>query len=461
MYDPLAPDFRDYMSSQEWIDNHGPDIADFELIKLYLEAEGFTVNFESSNRLFLQFSGTVGQFNTSFATVLHNCERVNPQSGNPPVDVYCTDDPLELPLFVTTRTRGIITADLPAATGALPPENIPSTTGPNNPGNGLFPDQLRNAYGGNDLMAMGYDGSGQNIGVIAGAHFHRLDTLAFWEASGIVRDDPVVIELMEPPVTRYIETHLDTGWSGAMAPGASLTVYEAPDSRNTSMIYGFNEAIARNEVDILTDSFAHREDSEPLLVRLAYDDAASMAAALGLTLFVASGDSARPDIPSTSPFVTAVGGTRVTLDNADEISNEVVWDGSGSGPALSIDLPYWQQGIVTGSGGKRATADISLNASPASGMWIFYLGSWAAWGGTSFSAPMMAGLMALVNERRADNALPRAGFLNPQVYGDTFVQSTFRDVTSGATDLYSAEVGWDYPTGWGSPDVAQLADALP
>lgn len=70
-----------------------------------------------------------------------------------------------------------------------------------------------------------------------------------------------------PPVpSRNVEATLDVEWSGAMAPGADLVVYAGPDARNTSMVYTFNEAIARGEVDMISDSFAHREDSEPFLV---------------------------------------------------------------------------------------------------------------------------------------------------------------------------------------------------
>ena len=104
--------------------------------------------------------------------------------------------------------------------------------------------------------------------------------------------------------------------------------------------------------------------------------------------------------------------------------------------------------------GNVVFCDISLAASPSSPYWVFYLGNWSAYGGTSFSAPTVAGLMALINERRLENGLPRSGFINPAIYTDADVQATFNDITSGSTDIFDTEVCWDYPTGRGSPKPA-------
>lgn len=462
IYDPGSPSFRDYLTPGEWITAHAPELLDVHLVRLWLESEGMQVNFTAQNRLLVQFSGTVAQFNQTFQTELRLFERENPQAGNPPFDVYGTLAGLTVPAWVAQRIRGIITCDLPASTNPLPGEAGQIVIAPPpNVNAARTPAQIAHAYDVDDLHALGYHGEGVKLGVVAGATFKFKDLQSFWQSFGITRADPMVVATMEPIATRYLETTIDTSWAGALAPAAELIVYEGPDARNTSMVYNFNEAIARGEVDVLTDSFAHREDSEPRQVREQYDHAAMMAAALGITVVAASGDSSETDTPSSSPYVTAVGGTVLGLNAMGEVSSETAWSGSGSGATLSFDLPWWQQGIVTGSNGKRGVVDVALNASPQSAFWTYYLAQWQQYGGTSFSSPCFAGIVAVINSYRMSQGLPRVGWLNPALYQLPEVRASFRDITAGQTPYHAAQAGWDYPTGWGAPRAHDLAMTLP
>jgi kumamolisin len=262
---------------------------------------------------------------------------------------------------------------------------------------------------------------------------------------------------MEPVPSRNTEATLDPEWAGALAPSASLVVYAGPDSRNTSMVYDVNEAIGRGDVDILTDSFAHRENSEPDLVVEAYDRAAEMGAALGITVISAAGDSGKPDTPCASPYVTCVGGTDMEMRNGAIVA-ETAWDETGTGDSETFSIPWWQMSVVP-RGTMRAVNDVAMPGG--SYYWVYYLSDWQIYAGTSFAAPTFAGLMAVVDSARADAGLPMAGYLNPILYTDTGVQAAFHDVTSGGTRPYTADAGWDYPTGWGSPDAQALAAALP
>lgn len=302
-------------------------------------------------------------------------------------------------------------------------------------------------------------GAGVKLGVVAAATYHGKDLQTFWKSFNITRVLPQRVQVMEPAISRVTETILDTQWSSSIAPGADVITYEGPDARNTSLLYVFNEAIARHEVSVLTDSFAHREDSEPLPLRHQYDHSALMGAALGITVISASGDSARPDTPCSSPFVTCVGGTALSADPLGNVLAETAWQGSGSGDAKSFNTPSWQQGVVPGN--RRAMVDLALNASPSSAYWVRRLGKWEAYGGTSFSAPVFAGLVAVVNSYRHSKGLPDVGYLNPSLYTDVAVRASFRDVTLGGTDMFDAKPGWDYPSGWGAPRAMKLAEALP
>jgi kumamolisin len=357
---------------------------------------------------------------------------------------------------------GVVTADVPASTDELPGEGGEiDPTPPDGIEDGVVLSQIADAYGISELYDMGYRGQGVKLGVVAGATFKFKDLQSFWRAFGVTRADPTTLDMMEPVATRYIETTLDVQWSAGLAEDAEVTVYQGPDARNTSIVFTFNEAIARNEVSVLTSSFAHREETEPEVVRNQFNDSARMGAALGMTIIVASGDTSRTDIPSSSPYVTSVGGTELRLLPSGDVDEELAWSGSGSGPARSFPLPAYQKGVVTDSGGKRAVTDVALNASPQSPYWVYFIAEWDRRGGTSFAAPAFAGLMAVINSYRLANDLPVAGFLNPSLYQSPDVQATFRDVVAGETPYFKAGPGWDYPTGWGAPDALGLALSLP
>lgn len=464
--DPNSAIFGQYMTLDEFLANHAPSQYDFDLLQEWLAFEGFSVNYLATNRMLIQFTGTVQQFNDAFDTTLHVCLRKNPQQGNPPIPVYCTPDPMTLPIFVADRSPGIVTCDELAEGGVLSNEGgqIMNTPPANaTAGSRLTPARVAQAYDVDDLYAMGYDGSGEKIGVIFGATIHFKWAQTFWQSFGIVRTNPEIHYLMEDPVTRYVESQLDNAWSGALAPGADMVGYSGPDSRNTSMVFVFNEALARapgDGVGVLTDSFAHREDSEPLVVRNQYNDSALFGAALGLTIVAASGDSAGTDTPSSSQYVTAAGGTRLSW-NGNVVTNETAWNESGSGITISFPMPFWQEAVAGNLANNRVVVDVAAAADPASPYWVYYNSQWSLYGGTSFASPVWAGVLTVINDYRVSNGMPRIGYLNPTLYLDPDVQASFRDITTGATPDFAAGAGWDVPTGWGSPRALALAQALP
>ena len=75
--------------------------------------------------------------------------------------------------------------------------------------------------------------------------------------------------------------------------------------------------------------------------------------------------------------------------------------------------------------------------------------------------PTFAAIVAVIDGKRKAEGEPRLGFLNATMYLDPAVRATFRDITDGETDMYQAGPGWDYLTGLGAPDAAELAEALP
>ena len=143
--------------------------------------------------------------------------------------------------------------------------------------------------------------------------------------------------------------------------------------------------------------------------------------------------------PASQPFATAVGGTR--LVPATSPRNEVTWRDGGGGASIFFPKPSWQLGrtLTLANGGAkcgnpggqcRQIPDISLNASPNTGYIIFCsvnssacggLTGWLPIGGTSASAPLMAGITADMNEYSLSNGGPRLGYANPFLYAPSTI----------------------------------------
>ncbi len=464
LYDPASPRFRQYLSADELHRLHAPLEDDVRIVTEWLESKGFEVSAVATNRLLIHFKATVGHFNDAFGVNVRVLERKAPQAGNPAHDVYGLTETITVPKPIEDRILAVVALDLDHdAHDTVPPESTSPVGAPANVKDGYTPQQIAAGYGVKPLWERGFRGQGVKVGVVVGGTFHLKDTRAFWKTWGIDRADPTRITPLGPPRYRIREANLDVQWSGALAPEADLIVYSGPDARNTSMIFTYNEAIARNEVSVITNSFAHREDSEPRAVRRQYSASSMMGAALGITLAAASGDSAGVDVPASSPYVTAVGGTLLGLIG-ERVVWETAWSHSGSGPSLTLPVPEWQKGIP-GIGTKRATVDLALNSGM--GYWYMWMGEWYSNIGTSFASPVFAGLVAVVNDAREDQGKPRMGFLNPLLYTRPEIQNTFRDVTEGHTVdkagnvKYRAGPGWDMVTGWGAPDAEGLLRTLP
>jgi kumamolisin len=463
LYDPGDPLFRRYLTAEEWIERYAPTEQTVSEVQSWLVGHGLEVRRVSRSRLVLEFAGKVEQYNSAFETELRTFERKN-HTGGPTIDTFglSRGDALRVPEPMRKLIRAVVTTDGPPEPGPLPGEGGEIVTDPppdEGPQRTLA--EIAGAYGLNELYDEGYRGRGVTLGVMAGAGFKFKDLHSFWGSMGVPRAAPRVVETMDPLATRYRETTANTAWSAGLAPEADVIVYTGPDARNTSLLYTFTEAIALAEATVFTNSFAHREDAEAPALREQYHYASMMAASLGMTVLVAAGNSAETDTPSSCPYVTAVGGTALTLDEAGRVTREVAWERSGAGPSLSFAMPAWQKEVVRDQEARRAVCDLALTATVEAPYLVYYLGQWVELGGTSLATPAFAGMMAVVNSYRLAKGLPPAGLLNPVLYTNPAVQATFRDIVEGETPFYKAGEGWDYPTGWGAPNAAALARALP
>jgi len=153
------------------------------------------------------------------------------------------------------------------------------------------------------------------------------------------------------------------------------------------------------------------------------------------------------EFPAASQYVTAVGGTSLTHASNTRGWSEAAWSGAGSGCSRYITKPSWQHD--TGCA-RRTVADVSAVADPNTGVAVYdsykYRGAagWMVFGGTSASAPIIAGTFAL-----------GGGTVPSKPYANT---GSLHDVTSGSNGscsvayLCTAGTGFDGPTGLGTPN---------
>ena len=170
----------------------------------------------------------------------------------------------------------------------------------------------------------------------------------------------------------------------------------------------------------------------------------------GVAITVSSGDSGNgAEYPATSRYVTAVGGTSLRTASNSRGWTETAWSGAGSGCSSFDAKATWQN--VTTNCTRRAEADVSAVADPNTGVAVYqtYGGTgWAVYGGTSASAPIIASVYALAGTPGASDYPASYPYAHP---GNLF------DVTSGSngscgSPQCTAGVGWDGPTGLGTPN---------
>jgi hypothetical protein len=180
--------------------------------------------------------------------------------------------------------------------------------------------------------------------------------------------------------------------------------------------------------------------------------------------------------PASSPFVTAVGGTQLTLNRANERTREVVWNdvkwsstggAGGGGFSVASSRPPFQLGLGL-PGRARTIPDVSAVASQFPGFPVVLAGHWANDAGTSAAAPLVASAMAILSADQERLGLPPVGPANGLFYySDRASPATFWDVVNGnnrwsaAAPGHRARRGYDLASGLGVPQFAQLAAALP
>ncbi len=163
--------------------------------------------------------------------------------------------------------------------------------------------------------------------------------------------------------------------------------------------------------------------------------------------------------------MTDVGGTTLSTDANGVWLAEQTWfdvplsQGTGGGVSSLFDRPDWQRGVAPDQDpGKRLTPDVAAVADPFTGVRIVLNQQEVVGGGTSQSAPIWAGMAAVMNQYLISNGGRALGDLNPVLYriARGAPLPGFRDITLGGNAVADAGPGYDMVTGLGTPDVDNL-----
>jgi kumamolisin len=339
------------------------------------------------------------------------------------------------------------------------------------------PQEVAQAYS----FPTGVNGAGETVGIIElGGGFSQTDLNTYFNDSppsvtAVGVDGGTNSPGTDPNADG--EVMLDIEVVGAVAPGASIAVYFAP---NTDQ--GFIDAVSTavhdttHKPSVVSISWGGPENTWTQQARTQMEQVMTEAAALGVTVTVAAGDNGSTDgvndgrqhvdFPASAPHALACGGTTLQIQNG-QIASETVWNelatGHGAtGGGVSIEFtppPSYQSALnptnVDTSQPGRGVPDVCGDADPETGYQVLVDGQPQSIGGTSAVAPLWAGLTALMNE-----SLGRpVGFLQPLLYASA-AQAGFHDVTQGDNPAYKAGPGWDPCTGLGSPNGSALLLAL-
>jgi kumamolisin len=350
---------------------------------------------------------------------------------------------------------------------------------------GLTPTDVIAFYNLKPLRDRGLDGTGQTIVLPEIDDLPNLNDLnKFATKFGLPAFDQFVTIKRDPswgtPSKPQGETVLDLEIIHEVAPNAQIVIYlSAADFSHGDR--AFDQMVTDHLGSIISESLGACEADVPTGHRSAYAGIEDRAVALGMSHFVATGDSGAytcgqdvppaGSFPSTLPAVTAVGGTSVFESLQGVYFKEAAWgspidqSGTGGGTSQYYALPDYQKSVVQAAGhGSRQVPDVAADADPNTGFSIIFQGQAGMAGGTSASTPLWAATVALIDQDLKSKGLREVGFANPAIYwmGDnqsTLAARPFHDVTLGNNLAYDAGVGWDFATGWGSMDGAALDQA--
>ena len=462
--DPKSALYKHYLTVSQFAARFGASPSAVKQVTDYLTAQGLKVSSVTANRLTVNATGTATQvakaFGTQLATYHDNAAKR---------DYYANTAAPSLPADVAANVVDVAGLNSWArSVHYSQPAAVPHATG--KAVTGLTPTTARKAYNLTSEISAGYNGSGQTIGLIEFSAFTQSDVTKYDTNFSLSPSTPTVVKADggTTDTSGKDEVELDIEVIQALAPGAAIKVYEAPNSDAGEV--AMYSAIVSADVPIISISWGEYEAGETSSNRTALDTDFKQAAAQGESVYAASGDDGSDDennggttvdFPASDTYVTGTGGTTLSYTaSTGTYKSETAWDGSGGGVSSYFATPSFQSSVNSGS--KRDVPDVAAVADPNTGWAIYEAGSWQEFGGTSAAAPNWAAFTAIYDDYAAANDGDALGYANSTIYAlasSSSYSSAFHDVKSGSNGAYSAATGYDKVTGWGSYNGANFISA--
>jgi pseudomonalisin/xanthomonalisin len=455
--------YRDYgssLSAAQFTGSYAVTQRQAETVAAYLSRAGFQNISVAPNRLLMSADARPSQIEAAFNTRLSQYQLGDRLA-------FANDSDAQVPDALAGLVSAVI--GLQNADHAHTMIERPSAT-PEATTAGHDPTAFASIYDATSVAS----GGTTDIGIISSGNLTQVVTdLRTFESQNSLSQVNLVFrpsEINGTSTSGLDEWDLDSQSSTGIAGTVKdIYFYNAASLDAADLATAYNLAVSDDIVKAVNVSLGSCEKNSYTSGEMATDDAIfKSAAAIGITFFVASGDggaktgcsghsglTVQVSYPASSPSVVAVGGTTLST-NGNVWASETAWKDSGGGVSKYETAPTWQK-AATGSS-MREVPDVAMDADPNSGALVIVKGSSEQIGGTSLATPLSTGTWARV-ESSHSGSLSYAAPLIYAAVGKTPVP--YHDITSGSNGGllgggYSAGVGYDEVTGWGTFDVANF-----
>ncbi|HEY4771620.1 MAG TPA: protease pro-enzyme activation domain-containing protein [Steroidobacteraceae bacterium] len=503
---PGNPSYGKFLKPAEFASTYAPTAAQVQAVRSYLSSMGLAGFVVPSNRMYITASGTAAQINKAFNTTLWQYQVSGP-NGEPTRTVFANTQPAQVPASlggIVLSVVGLQNIDtMHTFLGTWPTGVQAGPTAPTTPANPVTftPQDFWNVY---------------NVGPVPAATSTTIAIFAEGNLAGILPDPSnpsspndlrqfeqentlpqvpvsiVQVGLGSTDTSGAIEFDMDTQESTGMAGNVNqLVVYDVDSLYDVNLIPGFNTFVVQDVAQAGSASFGGCEAIEyasgamPL-----YDQIFRQAAVQGQTVFASAGDSgsacgvngdlngvplsgvpATVEFPAADTYVVGAGGTTILVDSNFNVIQTTAWDAGGGGFSLFEPAGAWQFNFVPAETGLQIATPNGAKGVPDVAMDADFLLSPAGFvsgggdttnGGTSLASPLSLGSWARIQSAH-NNTL---GFAAPGLYAmstpglPTSTIGGMTDITVGSNGAYAATAGWDFTTGLGSFNVAQVTSMI-
>ena len=541
---PASASYHKWLTPAQFGARFGVSDADLAKIEGWLTSQGFDIVSVPASRNTVFFSGTSAQVESAFGVSMQQYRRNGQDffenSANIKVPAALNGIVRGVTSLSSYRLKGTLVTRAKAQLKAAHPE-FTDTSGNHT----ITPWDFRQIYGLNTLVNAGYTGQ-VKIAVVGQSAVDTTQIGYFRQLTGQANTTFNAVLVPNSGASTLVsldegESEIDIEYAGGTASGANIQFIYTGNGNNNGVFDSVIYAVTQDVAPIITMSYGGCETDYTTFASQTFEPYLRQANAQGQTVLVSSGDEdaatcdvvdsssgtatiaslgATVSYPASSPYVTAVGGTRfseasgtywLTTNNSFNGSAtgdipEIAWNettdpgnrhtyitGTGGGASALFGKPSWQTGTGVPSDGARDIPDVSFNAAIYHDPYEYCsaeltsatqagaacttsgFGSYVV-GGTSLSAPNFAAMLAIIEQ--ANSVTTGLGNINASIYAlaaGSSAASVFNDVTSGDNIVpciigtpnctsgslgYVTTAGYDQVTGWGSVNGAAFATAL-